>query len=89
MFVLDSLSNGPKLKVRPFFDNSRRLCMKFTKIDLAVSAATGESVRTIARLGFSLNDVLDPRFDPKPTPVAKFLDWDRIARRRYQRLGVH
>ncbi len=63
--------------------------MTFTNVDRAVSAATGESVRTIARLGFSLADPLDPRFDPEPTDVVKLLDWDRVARRRYWRLGVH
>ena len=63
--------------------------MTFTNVDRAISVATGESVSTIARLGFSLADPLPPRFDPEPTDVAKFLDWDRVARRRYRRLGVH
>ena len=65
------------------------ILMTFSNVDRAVSEATGESVRTIARLGFSLTDLVDPHFDPEPTGVAKFLDWDRVARRRYQRLGVH
>lgn len=63
--------------------------MMITKIDRTVSAATGESVRMIARLGFSLADPLDPLFDPEPSDVAKFLDWDCVAQRRYQRLSVH
>ena len=58
-------------------------------VDRAVSAANGDSLRTIPRLGLSPVDALDPHFDPEPSDVAKFLDWDRVARHRYRQLGVH
>ena len=63
--------------------------MTQAQLDRAVAAATGESRRTIGELGFSLADPLRTKFDPEPSDVARFLDWDRIARRRYARQGVH
>ena len=62
--------------------------MTQTQLDRAVAAATGESRRTIGELGFSLADPLAPHFDPEPSDVARFLDWDRVARRRYRRVSV-
>jgi hypothetical protein len=62
--------------------------MTQSQLNRAVSAVTGESRSTIDRLGFSLADPLDPHFDPEPSDVARYLDWDRVARRRYRRLGV-
>jgi len=63
--------------------------MTQAELDRAVAAATGESRRTIHRLGFLLADPLEPNFDPEPTDAARFLDWDRVARRRFARLAVH
>ena len=63
--------------------------MSQSQLDRAVAAATGESRRTIGRLGFSLADPLNPHFDPEPVDVAKFLDWDQIARRRHARVAVY
>jgi hypothetical protein len=63
--------------------------MNQAKIDRAVAAATGESRRTIQRLGFSLADPLEPQFDSEPADVVTFLDWDQIASRRYARLAIH
>ena len=62
--------------------------MTQAQLDRAVAAATGESRRTIGQLGFSLADPLQTQFDPEPSDVARFLDWDRVARGRYARLGV-
>jgi hypothetical protein len=59
------------------------------QLNRAVAAATGESRRTVGLRGFSLADPLEPCFDPEPSDVARFLDWDRVARRRYARQGVH
>jgi hypothetical protein len=59
------------------------------QLDRAVAAATGESRRTIGGLGFSLADPLTTPFDPEPSDVARFLDWDRVARRRYRQVSVY
>jgi hypothetical protein len=63
--------------------------MTQSQLDRAVARATGESRRTIGQLGFSLADPLEPSLDQEPADVAKFLDWDQLARRRYGRLAVH
>jgi hypothetical protein len=63
--------------------------MTHAQLTRAVAIATGESRRTIGRLGFSLADPLETRFDPEPSDVVKFLDWDEVADRRYQRLSVY
>jgi hypothetical protein len=46
-------------------------------LDLEVARATGESLRTIRRRGFSIIDLSDSQFDTEPddTP-AMVLDWD-------------
>ena len=62
--------------------------MTQAQLDRAVAAATGESRRTIGELGFSLADPLETHFDPEPSDVARFLDWDRVARRLYRRVSV-
>ena len=63
--------------------------MTQSQLNRAVSAATGESRRAVARRGFSLADPLNPQLDPEPSDVARFLDWDRVAHRRYARQGIH
>ncbi len=60
--------------------------MTQAQLDRAVAAATGESRRTIGELGFSLADPLETQFDPEPSDVARFLDWDRVPSRRYRRV---
>lgn len=59
------------------------------QIDCQVAAATGESLHTIECLGFSIADQLTPRHDPEPQGRVKYLNWDRVAHRRYRRLAVH
>ncbi len=63
--------------------------MTQSQLHCQVAAATGESLRTINRLGFSIADQLAPRHDPERRRAARYLNWDRIARRRYHRLAVH
>jgi hypothetical protein len=63
--------------------------MTQSQLDRAVATATGESRRTIGQLGFSLAAPLEPRFDPEPADVARFLDWDDVAGRRYRQVGVY
>lgn len=62
--------------------------MTQSQLDRAVAAVTGESRRTIGQIGFSLADPLTPCFDPEPSGVAKFLDWDQVDGRRYAALSV-
>jgi hypothetical protein len=62
--------------------------MTQAQLDRAVANATGESRRSIRQLGFSLADPQQAQFDPEPSDVVRFLDWDRVARRRYRRLSV-
>ena len=57
--------------------------MTQSQLHRQIAAATGESRRTIARLGFSI--VMPPR----RSAATKFLNWDRVARRRYRRVAVH
>lgn len=64
--------------------------MTQTQLHCQVAAATGESFRTIERLGFSLADEPAPRHDPeRRRRAARYLNWDRVARRRYRRHAVH
>ena len=57
-------------------------------LDRAVSAATGESLRTIRRRGFSIADPTEVAFDPEPsTPSSNtqgphIVDWDELAAQR-------
>lgn len=62
--------------------------MTRTQLHCQVAAATGESLRTIARLGFSIADEQTPRHDPERR-AARYLNWERVARRRFRRLAVH
>ena len=50
------------------------------EVNRAVARATGETVRTIAQLGFSLADPEVADHDPEPSGIEnKFLDWDAWA----------
>ena len=59
------------------------------QLDCQVAAATGESLHTIERLGFSVADLAAPRHDPERRRGLKYLNWDRVARRRYRRVAVY
>ena len=50
--------------------------MSQQELEMAVAAATGESVAVIHELGFGLADPKDTRFDPEPSHPQVF-DWDR------------
>ncbi|MEX2171770.1 MAG: hypothetical protein WD851_20795 [Pirellulales bacterium] len=49
-----------------------------------VAAATGESRRTVAGLGFSLADPVTVQHDPEPyDELASYVDWDELDAQRY------
>ena len=49
-----------------------------------VAAATGESRRTVAGLGFSLADPIVVAHDPEPyDELASYVDWDEVDAERY------
>ena len=62
--------------------------MTQSQLDQAVADATGESRRTIHRIGFSLVAPQGRSGDRCGADVAKFLDWDRIQRARFCELAV-
>ena len=52
-------------------------------LDREVAAATGESLRTIRRRGFSIINMQQSDFDPEPNDVpAQMIDWDEADRER-------
>ena len=63
--------------------------MTQSQLNDAVAAVTGETRRTIGRLGFSLVDLAGPGRDDSPSGPVRFLDWDRVARRRFRRVAIH
>ena len=48
-------------------------------IDSAVARATGESLATIRRRGFSLADPEQVDHDPEPCALPQTIDWDQPA----------
>ena len=61
------------------------------ELNEAVARVTGESLTTVAGLGFSLADPIAVRYDPEPwdcddedffCPEAKSLDWDDLDSHR-------
>ncbi len=49
-------------------------------LNTAVTDARGEDLATIRRLGFSLIDLTDDRFDPEPDWLPQnYMDWDELA----------
>ena len=53
------------------------------ELNRAVARATGESSRTISRLGFSVADPDIVDYDPEPYDLQeKHLDWDALADQR-------
>ena len=53
--------------------------MKQSELNRAVAKATGENLRVISRLGFSLADPLSVEHDPEPCNVEDMIvDWDAL-----------
>ncbi len=55
--------------------------MNQREVNRAVAAATGETVSTIAELGFSIADPDEVAFDPDPDEV-HYVDWDALQAER-------
>ncbi len=53
------------------------------ELDRHIASRTGEDVREIRRLGFSVADPFDTNFDPQPDYPPQMVDWDEIDRRRF------
>ena len=57
--------------------------MSQCELDSAVADATGESLGTIRRRGFSIVDPSLSDFDPEPDNLpAQFIDWDQLEAQR-------
>ena len=57
--------------------------MSQRQLDRAVARVTGENLRIITRLGFSLADPLFVEHDPEPCDIEDMImDWDACALRR-------
>ena len=53
------------------------------ELDSAVAQATGESLRTIRRRGFSIIDPTETEFDSEPNILpAQIVDWDALEAQR-------
>lgn len=53
------------------------------ELDSAVAEATGESMRTIRRRGFSIVQPHLANFDPEPDLMsAQMIDWDELDEQR-------
>ncbi|HTO04668.1 MAG TPA: hypothetical protein VL069_13240 [Opitutus sp.] len=51
--------------------------MSQADMERAIASATGESLRTIRRRGFSIMDPREVDFDPEPNDLpAQMVDWD-------------
>jgi len=48
-------------------------------LERQVARATGESLRTVTRRGFSVVELEAPRFDPEPNRPPQVVDWDAVA----------
>ncbi len=54
--------------------------MTQAQLEVALAEATGESVRTIRRRGFSIIDPRAGEFDPEPNDLPpQVVDWDQLA----------
>ncbi|GDY08179.1 hypothetical protein LBMAG52_16650 [Planctomycetia bacterium] len=59
--------------------------MTQAEVDRAVARATGESVRTIQRLGFLIADPDSELTDPDDEELGPYLlDWDELERERLE-----
>ena len=60
--------------------------MTQAEVNRAVARATGESVRTIQRLGFLIADPDSELTDPDDEDLGPYvLDWDELERQRLER----
>ena len=57
--------------------------MSQADLNRAVAAATGESIATIARRGFSLVDSVVEPSEPDSIPAPLVVDWDELDSRRH------
>lgn len=57
--------------------------MKQSELNRAVAKATGENLRVISQLGFSLADPISVQHDPEPCDVEDMIvDWDALELER-------
>ena len=53
------------------------------QLDRAVARATGEDVRAVRRLGFSIADPAETLYDPEPYDLSpQVVDWDELDQER-------
>lgn len=52
--------------------------MTQARLDRAVARATGESLGTISRRGFSIADPASVCHDPEPLDMPSIVDWDDV-----------
>ncbi len=61
--------------------------MRQNEINSAVAKATGEDLREIRHLGFSIADPDVVCFDPEPDDLPpQVVDWDALAKQRHELL---
>jgi hypothetical protein len=53
--------------------------MTQASLNRSVAKATGESLNTIRRRGFSIADPATTDFDPEPCSPPAVVDWDEVA----------
>ena len=57
--------------------------MTQAELDRAVAKATGENLRVISRLGFTLADPVSVEHDPEPSDIEDMIvDWDALELER-------
>ena len=56
--------------------------MTQARLNRAVARATGESLDTIQRRGFSIADPASVCYDPEPFDVPNIVDWDDVDTNR-------
>ena len=62
--------------------------MKQEKINRLVARATGEDLREIRRMGFTIADPARVGYDPEPKQRRfRTLDWDGVRRERSHTIG--
>ena len=62
--------------------------MKQEKINRLVARATGEDLRDIRRMGFTIADPARVGYDPEPKQRRfRTLDWDGVRRERSHTIG--
>ncbi len=54
--------------------------MSQAELDETIARSTGDDLREVQRLGFSVADPLDVNFDPEPYDLPpQVVDWDELA----------